>query len=191
MCRRPLEHYKMTTITCNWPWVRSAVLSYALCLVAIIGFALCAQSCRPSRQVYQEQTSMQTIAHGADSTIQEMVVRMSKSIPQDTVQTVVSLTSLRNLPKGAQYSARKGRASLKVSVRDSLVYVYASCDSLEQEIEYYRSLAKRTYDRYKSERMAHEATKSRASPPWWQFMLLGLALGIAGTIFIGIKLKHR
>lgn len=115
---------------------------------------------------------------------------MSKKIPQDTVQTVVSLTSLRNLPKGAQYSARQGRASLKVTVRDTLVYVYASCDSLEQEIEYYKALATRTYDRYKSERMAHEVTKSRASSSW-QFMLLGLALGIAGTTLTGIKLKNR
>lgn len=63
----------------------------------------------------------------------------------DTVRLLIPLDSVAMLPGGASYTARKGKASVKVSLkpvgegRKSAIVVESACDSLMQQCMWYES----------------------------------------------------
>lgn len=102
----------------------------------------------------------------------------------------VSLTlktdSLLDLPTGASYHVKSGRANLDVSkgTEPGTIVVYASCDSLQRLVEYYERLAgeyKETLARQSEE--VKEDKKPFASVRRLIFLILivGLLSGIVIT----------
>ena len=63
----------------------------------------------------------------------------------DTVSLLIPLDSLAVLPGGASYTARKGKASVKVSLKPTgegsapAIVVESTCDSLMQQCMWYES----------------------------------------------------
>lgn len=51
----------------------------------------------------------------------------------------IPMQNLRNLPAGAGWSKRKGRANLRLRVVHDTLLVDASCDSLQRLVELYES----------------------------------------------------
>lgn len=72
--------------------------------------------------------------------------------------------SLHDLPAGASYHARSGRANLDVrrGTEPGSIVVHASCDSLQRLVEYYERLA----CRYKEtlERQSEEVKEEKKPP---------------------------
>lgn len=191
MCKQPYTHCKMKTTRCNFRWLRSDGWCCALLLVAILFIALCTQSCKPRVLEQSTQELAQTIATKTDSTTHEIRIQRTQTIPRDTVQKVLSLTSLHKLPEGALYSKRQGRAEVKISRKDSLIYVYASCDSLAQMVDYYERMAQRANDRYHAYREQFDTRLEEMKIPPWKPFLWGFILGIAGTLFTILKFKRK
>lgn len=61
-------------------------------------------------------------------------------IPMSEASLRISADSLLRLPESASYQARSGQATAKVEKHGDTIYVWATCDSLAREVEYYQSL---------------------------------------------------
>ncbi len=112
-------------------------------------------------------------------------------IPMSEVSLTLKTDSLLDLPPGASYHAKSGRANLDVrgGAEPGTIVVYASCDSLQRLVEYYERLTGEymaTLDRQSEE------VKEEKKPPnvWWK-ILTALTAGLfAGTV-ITFKIKRQ
>lgn len=116
---------------------------------------------------------------------------MTVPVPKSEVALTLNADSLLDLPAGASFHAKSGRANLDVSkgAEPGTIVVYASCDSLQRLVEYYERLAgeyKATLDRQAEE------VKEEKKPPnvWWKLLAAFIAGYISGTV-ITIKIKKR
>lgn len=107
------------------------------------------------------------------------------------VSLILKTDSLLDLPSGASYHAKSGRANLDVSkgTEPGTIVVYASCDSLQRLVDYYERLSagyKETIDRQREE------VKEEKKPPnaWWKIPA-ALAAGLSAGIVITLKIKKR
>lgn len=113
-------------------------------------------------------------------------------IPADTVRLTVHPDSLQQLPKGATFRNRKGRASVELK-RDDLgnILVYASCDSLQQLCEYYMETSAGWQKKYRQAESTVRQQKEKISnigALFWKVFFLGILIGIIATIvFTNIK----
>ncbi|WP_156097428.1 hypothetical protein [Prevotella disiens] len=131
---------------CKTRTARPAVHSFAcrglsrLSSCVLIGLlVLSAASCRSSKKLTQESRVEQSMAEEVDSEVMnfsETRIQPVK-VPMSSVNLDINLDSLRLLPIGAGYTARKGQAHVKVSRRPPMadaperIIIEAGCDSLE------------------------------------------------------------
>lgn len=97
----------------------------------------------------------------------------------------IPLTELTNLPEKAEYRAKNGRASATVQNKGGAIVVYATCDSLQRQCEYYeRQMAsyKKALEQQKNEA---KTEKERSTNPWKRLIIafiVGVATGTVLTI---------
>lgn len=115
--------------------------------------ALCLTGCASSRKSVMEQKAQERTEsvrtdsltrHVADSVSEYVEVRTTPvSVPRSEVRLAMASDSLLRLPEGAVYRGRSGQAGVEVgrkaatATEPELIYVYASCDSLELQCERY------------------------------------------------------
>ncbi len=121
-------------------------LSYALLpLVGTMLIALCATSCSVSKRTAEhEQHSRAAVAAHADSLqtaalARQTIIRVNSPVAAESLSMSIPMQNLRNLPAGAGWSKRKGRANLRLRVVHDTLLVDASCDSLQRLVELYES----------------------------------------------------
>ena len=152
MCRGHSFIYKMK-ISKYTPRCSAWKLPYEkLRLVAITILALFVASCASSR-TEKHSTKAKLGRTQSDSTAQQsrlltIATTSYQKIAADTASMAIPLESLRSRSTDFARYARSGRAHLEVKVRDSIVYVDASCDSLQRlvqtyaaQVDYYRHQA--------------------------------------------------
>lgn len=115
-------------------------------------------------------------------------------VPKSEVSLTLNADSLRELPAGASYHAKSGRANVDVrkGTEPGTIIVYASCDSLQRLVNYYERLSagyKATIDR-QAEETEEEAEERKPPNAWWK-ILTALAAGLLAGIVITIKIKKR
>lgn len=121
--------------------------SAALLCVATMLIALCATSCSGSKRTAEhEQHSRAAVAAHADSLqtaaiARQTIIRTNSPVAADSLSMAIPMQNLRNLPAGAGWSKRKGRANLHLRVVHDTLLVDASCDSLQRLVELYESRA--------------------------------------------------
>lgn len=112
-------------------------------------------------------------------------------VPKSEVTLTLSADSLRELPAGASYHVKSGRANLDVSkgTEQGTIVVYASCDSLQRLVEYYERQAAD----YKAaiDRQAEEVQEEKKPPNVWWKILTALAAGLLAGIVITLKINRR
>ena len=120
-------------------WVKLVWLFQLSSCVLIGLLVLSAASCRSSKKLTQESRVEQSMAEEVDSEVMnfsETRIQPVK-VPMSSVNLDINLDSLRLLPIGAGYTARKGQAHVKVSRRPPTadaperIIIEAGCDSLE------------------------------------------------------------
>lgn len=126
-----------------------------------------------------------------DSTVQEIRTVTAEPVPASEVSLTLNTDSLLELPAGALYHARSGRANVNVSKGKDpgTIVVYASCDSLQRLVCYYERLA----GEYKAslERQSEEVKEEKKPPDVWWKILTALAAGLLTGIVITLKIKRR
>jgi len=100
----------------------------------------------------------------------------------------IPLTNLRDLPQGASYTQRKGRAQVTIRTLHDTLYLDASCDSLQQLVTYYQQRSN-SYQRTAARNALlaeHHQEVKRTSSSWWVALVLGIAL-VAVLLYIAIR----
>lgn len=117
----------------------------------------------------------------------------AEPIAMSEVSLTLNKDNLLELPPGASYHAKNGRANLDVSkgTEPGTIVVYASCDSLQRLVDYYERLSagyKETIDRQREE------VKEEKKPPnvFWKLLEAFIAGCASGTVItLVIKKKNE
>lgn len=188
-------------------WRGSARLSTMLTAVVTAMTVLCFTGCASSRKSVSRATSTSHEAShlAVDSTVSvEETWRTPVKVPMSAVSLTLSMDSLRRLPSGAGYTARKGQANVKVTRRaptekepEQLV-IEAGCDSLELVCAGYAktisTLKRQLKEARKSNSELREETKESTGNGFLmrlKYFLAGLLAGVIGIVYTFIKLKKK
>lgn len=108
-------------------------------------------------------------------------------VPESRVEISIPVDSLLRLPSDAAYTKHSGQASAAVSKRGETIYVTATCDSLQREVEYYEELYYRARDALEQHKNDLRTEKERRSEPLANpivIFIMGLVCGVISTITI-------
>ena len=173
----------------DWKLLFAALLS-----VVTMILVLSATSCSTSRRMEasSQHASVEAVVR-ADSLQSAAIARQTtlltyQPVPADSLKMKIPLMSLRNLPAGAGYSQRKGRANLTLRVQHDTLYVNASCDSLQRLVSLYErrdSLYRRLVAQYAAtaQRTDERREKMVKKPPNYLPAFFGLLLILGVGIF--------
>lgn len=104
----------------------------------------------------------------------------------------IPIDSLRKLPEKAEYRAKNGQANAVVQFNRDTVIVYAICDSLQRQCEYYESVAANYKEGYEAlQNILQEEKEQRVNPVRIAFIsfLVGVVIGVLLTIILKLKFK--
>ena len=195
-----------TSMLRNARWLVSGRLSTMLTAVVTALTVLCFTACASSRKSVSRETATSQEASrlimGLESV--EETWRTPVKVPMSAVMLTLSMDSLRLLPSGAGYTARKGQANVKVTRRaptekepEQLV-IEAGCDSLELVCARYSktisTLKRQLKEARKSNKELREETKESSGNTFLmrlKYFCAGLLSGIIGIVFTFIKLKRK
>lgn len=188
-------------------WLVSGKLSTMLTVAVIALTALFFSGCASSRKSVSRETATSHAASrlDMDSTVSvEETWRTPVKVPKSAVMLTLSIDSLRLLPSGAGYTARKGQANVKVTRRaptakePERLVIEAGCDSLELLCATYSksiiTLKRQLKEVNNSNKELREETKESSGNTFLirlKYFCAGLLSGIMGIVLIFIKLKKR
>lgn len=118
------------------------------------------------------------------------------TLPRLEVSLAIPVDSLRKLPQGATYIARKGRVTAQVGYRNDSLLVSGISDSIRSYVEYNeRLVAKYQLIKEELQQMAEqqEQKEQRTNPVRIAFVafLAGMVIGILLTIIVKLKIKRE
>ncbi|MBQ6800217.1 MAG: hypothetical protein IJP08_03815 [Bacteroidaceae bacterium] len=163
-----------------------------LTTVSILMLALFCSGCATSRKVSQTTTTNEVRAF-EDSLKHEVRIVETVTVPQSEVKIEIPIDSLRKLPEKAEYRAKSGQANAVVKFKRDTVIVYAICDSLQRQCEYYESVAANYKEAYESlHNILQEEKEQRMNPVRIAFisLLAGIVVGVLLTIIVKLKIKR-
>lgn len=108
-------------------------------------------------------------------------------------QIAISVDSLLSLPAGASYHSKSGQAGAEVSKKGDTIYVIATCDSLQREVEYYEELynvTREAYDKLQTDIQTEREQRSNPIKIALAAFIAGLFVGVISTIIILTKIQH-
>lgn len=109
-------------------------------------------------------------------------------LPPDTVRITIPAARLAELPPGASFHGRSGRASVDISRKGDTLRVYASCDSLQALCHYYERTSAAWQERYEQAEALLEEERERRTSPVTAFYI-GFLAGILLSILLYIIIK--
>ncbi len=179
-------------------WHASARPSTMLTVAVTVITVLCLSGCASSRKSVsrQTETSHEESLHAVDSMVSVVETwRTPVKVPMSSVSLTLSMDSLRLLPPGAGYIARKGQASVKVKRKTATekepeqLVIEADCDSLELVCANYSKtvsmLKRQLKEANKSNSELKETAKERASPGL-RIICIAFIVGVASGIVLTI-----
>lgn len=106
----------------------------------------------------------------------------------------ISVDSLLKLPAGASYHKRSGQAGAEVSLKGDTIFITATCDSLQREVEYYEEqhyAALEALDNLKERVQTEREHRSNPIKIALAAFIVGLFVGVISTIIILTKIQHE
>ena len=172
-------------------WPGYARLSMLQIVVSILTIALFCSSCASSRKESNQTGALAAQAY-ADSLISELRRQETVTVPQSQVKLEIPIDSLRKLPQKAEYRAKSGQANAVVQYKRDTIIVYAICDSLKRQCEYYENVAAIYKEAYEDlQNIVQEEKEQRSNPIKIALIsfLVGVVIGILLTIIVKLKFK--
>ena len=115
-------------------------------------------------------------------------------MPQDQVRLIIPLDSVGGLPSGASFNNKQGRANVKASIGKQdgkdVIYIDASCDSLQVLCLYYEEQNKKLTKQNAELSNAIKTEKEPRSNPV-KVAIFSFIVGLVSGIVITIKTKKK
>lgn len=183
----------------RWPlprerWRVSARLLKLLPAVVIQMAVLCCASCATTKKTQTEQTQTDEVLVNRDSVVTVTKQTRKEVVPESRVEISIPVDSLLKLPSEATYTKHSGQASAAVSKRGEVIYVTATCDSLQREVEYYEELYYRARDaleQHKNDLRTEQEQRSEPLANPITIFIMGLVAGVITTVFIILTKKQH
>ncbi|GEM_PF-103373 len=184
----------------KWPlprerWHVSVRLSRLLpsaLILPILMVVLCCASCATTKKTQMEQIQTVVTVEKHD-TVTVIKQTLKESVPMSQAQIAISVDSLLRLPAGATYHKKSGQAGAEVSLRGDTVFVTATCDSLQREVEYYEEQYHATLEALDDLKESVKTEREHRSNPIeiaLAALITGLFVGVISTIIILTKIQH-
>lgn len=184
----------------RWPLPRGRCsdcvrLSSLLPTVLILMTALSCASCATTKKTQMEQIQTEQIKVTSDTAASVIITIQKEVVPSSKAEIAIPVDSLLKLPSQAVYTHHSGQATATVAKKGEVLYVAATCDSMQREVEYYEELYYKTRDaleKYKDS--VQTETKQQSSNLWVKLIisfLMGFAAGILTRIFIIITKRPK
>ena len=167
-------------------WRVSGRLSTLLTAVSIMMIALFLAGCGSSRKA-SERIQEVTIRERIDSLWRMQRRIWIDTVPMEEARIEIPVAELKDLPKGAEYHAKSGRAGARVRTKGDTIVVWATCDSVWRLCEYYEREIGAYKRALEEDRRDEETVKERRLMPFKQIIIAfmaGAATGIVSTIII-------
>lgn len=114
------------------------------------------------------------------------------NVPSSQAEILIPLDSLRKLPQNAEFRTKSGQANAVVKFKQDTIIVFAICDSLKRQCEYYEALAS-TYKEASEgfQRIIQEEKEQYSNPIRIVLLafLAGVIMGILLTNIVTRKFK--
>lgn len=186
-------------------WHGSEKLSTMLTAAVIAMTVLCLSACASSRKSVSRLTTVSREASllAMDSTVSVSDTwRTPVKVPMSTVSLTLPSDSIRLLPPGAAYTARRGQANVRVTRKaptekePEQIVIEAGCDSLELVCAEYAktitTLKRQLKVASKSDKALKEETKESSGNTFLMRLkcfCAGLLSGIIGIVLTFLKLR--
>lgn len=118
-------------------------------------------------------------------------------MPSSKAELSINVDSLLKLPADAVYTNHSGQATATVAKKGEVIYVAATCDSLQREVEYFEELYYRARDALEQkERESNSVeTASKQSPnnifSTLYIFAIGVVFGMGVSFIISIIKKTK
>lgn len=148
----------------RWPlprekWPGCARLSRLLSAVLILMTVLCWQSCGTTRKSERDQIMKETVLELRDTAATVTREIRREEVPESRVELSIHVDSLLKLPSEATYTKHSGQAGAAVSRSGGVIYVTATCDSMQREVEYYSEELRRLQEKAERQEEREEIEK--------------------------------
>lgn len=173
----------MTLAICtkNWvisvgPW-KSGIFAVILLLVPLMW------NCGGPKIITREVHELQT------DSVRERVTTTVKpvTVPQSQVSLRLPPGEIMNLPPSAEFRKQSGQASVRVEYRDSLIFITATCDSLQLITE---SQSREIYH-LRTELSQLETIREKPPNRWKQAKTVVFYIAAGMVLMFIINLKKR
>ena len=118
-------------------------------------------------------------------------------MPSSKAEIAIPVDSLLKLPGQAVYTHHSGQATATVAKKGEVIYVAATCDSLQREVEYYEELYYKARDALEQKEREMDSVQTETKQQSSNLMVklitlfwMGFAAGVLTIIFIIIFKRH-
>lgn len=175
------------------PSIGSAVQSRLSSFVPIAILALSAASCR-STKTMTAQAEAKVEKDSAESKQTTTRIMWTEKVAQERVHLTIPLDSIGSMPSGASFVKKQGRANVKASVGKEdgkdVIYVDASCDSLQLLCLYYEDQTKKLTRQNAELSNTIKTEKEQCSTPV-KVAISSFIAGLVSGIIITIKTRKK
>lgn len=115
-------------------------------------------------------------------------------VPESRVEISIPVDSLLKLPSEAAYTKHSGQASAAVTKRGEVIYVTATCDSLQREVEYYEELyyrARGALEQHQNNLRTAQEWRSELLAKLITLFIMGFVSGVLTTVTIILTKKQH
>lgn len=190
--RPPSGRWPLRSGRCNDFGRQWRLLPSVLILMTSVAALFCT-GCATTRKNRTEENRTEAVLQNRDSVATVTRVILKETVPMSRARIAVSVDSILSLPAGASYHCRSGQAGAEVSRKGDTIYVTATCDSLQREVEYYEELYSATreaYDRLRSDIQTEREQRPDTIKAALAALIAGLSAGVISTIIILTKNHH-
>ena len=149
---------------------------------------LCCASCATTKKTQTEQTQTEQIKVTSDTATSVIRTIQKEVVPSSKAEIAIPVDSLLKLPSQAVYTHHSGQATATVAKKGEVIYVAATCDSLQREVEYYEELYYKARDALEqTKQLYREQQKEKPLPSSWVVvatLIFGYIIGAISTIYI-------
>lgn len=125
----------------------------------------------------------------SDAIVRKIAWTSPHRVEAEMATIAVPVASLRDLPNGASYTSRQGRATATAHITGDTIYLRADCDSLEIQLKYYYEAYQTASKQAAMYKQVTEERKTRRASTSNYILICLFGAGAIGALIIAKKIS--